>query len=83
MAKSKVIELTQEQRAAAVAQVKSYYFNEREETLSDLSAMLLLDFFLESIGPYIYNQAIRDAHFYMNQKLEDIYALEKPVRTKI
>ncbi|WP_093795528.1 DUF2164 domain-containing protein [Sporomusa acidovorans] len=80
MVKSRGIELTQEQRKAAVEQIKSYFLTEKEEMVSDLAAMLLLDFFLENIGPYIYNQAIKDAHYFITQKLEDIYALEKPVR---
>lgn len=76
----KKLELTQEEQQLAVEKIKNYFFTEKEETITDLSAILLLDFILENIGPLIYNQAIKDAHIFMGEKLDDLFSLEKSTR---
>lgn len=38
--------------------------------------MLILDFFINELGPFIYNQGVEDARVYIKDKLEDLYALE-------
>jgi uncharacterized protein (DUF2164 family) len=78
----KEIKLTQEQQKAAIEELKRYFQTEREEEITDLAAALLLDFILKNIGPYIYNQAIKDAHYFMNEKIEELFALEKSLRHK-
>ena len=42
------------------------------EPMGDLSAGLLLDYFLEEIGPVIYNKAIADAQTRMHQRVADL-----------
>ncbi len=42
------------------------------EPIGDLPAGLLLNFFLEEIGPAIYNGAIRDAQARMQQRAADL-----------
>lgn len=79
----KELTLTKEEKQDAVEKIKSYYLTEREEEISDLAATLLLDFILKNIGPLIYNQAIKDVHYFMSEKLEDVFALEKPVQRSI
>ena len=37
-----------------------------------LRAELLLDFFVKELGPPVYNQAIRDAHDFVAEKLVDL-----------
>ena len=76
----KNIQLTKEQQQLVVEDIKNYFFTEKDEVITDLSATLLLDFILKNIGPHIYNQAIKDAHYFMGEKLEDIFSLEKPLR---
>ncbi len=53
-------ELTKQQRTAAISSMQRY-FEENLEPIGDLPAGLLLNFFLEEIGPDLYNQAISDA----------------------
>ena len=72
--------LTKEQQTACIEAIKHYFLTEKDELITDLSATLLLDFILEMIGPHIYNQAIKDAHFLMSQKLDDLFILEKPLK---
>ena len=60
--------------------LKRYYWNERNEELSDLGAVLLLDFIINDIGPYIYNKAVEDSYAYMNERIEDLLGLQKRLR---
>lgn len=73
------IELSKELKRHLIATIKGYFAAERDEDLGDLSAELLLDFFVRNAGPAIYNQAIADAKTFMTEKVEDLYALEKKV----
>jgi len=45
-------------------------------------ARFLLDFFIEEIGPYFYNQALLDAQTLLEEKMEGmreaLYEIEKP-----
>ncbi len=66
------IELSKEKRAEAIASIKKYFEEEIREPIGDLRAALLLDFFLEDIGPAIYNQAIGDAQARMQQRVADL-----------
>ncbi|MFY9747080.1 MAG: DUF2164 domain-containing protein [Acidobacteriaceae bacterium] len=66
------VELTKQARADAIASVKKYFEEEIREPLGDLRAGLLLDFFLEEVGPAIYNQAIGDAQARLQQRVGDL-----------
>lgn len=70
------IKLTQPIKETIIHELQTYFENEREETLGNIGAELLLDFILKEIGPMIYNQALIDTHELMEEKLEDIYLLE-------
>ena len=72
-----MIELTKEQKELAIREIQNYFLNERDEEVGNLQGLLLLDFFTEKIGHMIYNQAIEDSKSFMEDKLEDIYALQK------
>ena len=79
--KHAVIALTPETKKLLVANLQSYYGTEREEELSEFQAGLLLEFILSDIGVYIYNQAIADAQKLMQQKTEELFTLEKRIKT--
>jgi uncharacterized protein (DUF2164 family) len=72
-----VIHLSKELKKQAVDDLKKYFMEKREEEIGQLGAELLLDFMVEKVGAVIYNQAIKDAHAFMFEKVEDLYALEK------
>lgn len=74
------IEFKREMREDLVEKIKSYFWNERNEEISDFVAECFLDFIINNVGPYIYNQAIEDAYAYMNGKIEDMLGLEKRLR---
>lgn len=66
------IELSEERRAEIVRRIQGFYLEQFEEELSAFRADHLLDFFLEALGPQVYNQAVQDARAFMLRKLEDL-----------
>jgi uncharacterized protein (DUF2164 family) len=66
------IELSKEMRAQAIASLKRYFEENMDEPIGDLPAGLLLNFFLEEIGPAVYNRAIADAQARMEQRVVDL-----------
>ncbi|MEO6873314.1 MAG: DUF2164 domain-containing protein [Opitutaceae bacterium] len=68
------IELTKEQIADIVPSLQRYFREEMDEELSELRAKLLLTYLLKEIGPFAYNQGVRDAEKFFRGKLEDLSA---------
>lgn len=66
------IELSKQTRVAVVGSLQRYFEENMPEPLGNLPAGLLLDFFLEEVGPVIYNQAIADAQVRMTQRVADL-----------
>ena len=54
------LELSKEVRAEAVKSVERYFEDEFEERIGNIRAAALLTFFVEEIGPSIYNKAVAD-----------------------
>lgn len=73
-----------EQREQLIGLVQEYFETERGETLGHLAAEGVLDFFTETLGPHLYNQALSDCRTVVSQRMisleEDIYALEQKVK---
>jgi uncharacterized protein (DUF2164 family) len=66
------IRLSPDRRARLLAVIKHHFSHEFDETLSDFRAQALLDFFVRELGPPVYNQGVRDAARYLQEKLSDI-----------
>jgi uncharacterized protein (DUF2164 family) len=66
------LELSKQTRADAIASLKRYFEENMAEPIGDLPAGLLLNFFVEEIGPAIYNKAIADAQARMQQRAADL-----------
>ena len=66
------IRLSPERRAALLRVTKEYFAAEFDETLSDFRAQALIDLFVRELGPPVYNQGVRDAASFMQEKLGDI-----------
>jgi uncharacterized protein (DUF2164 family) len=66
------VELSKQARAAAIASVQRYFEENMSEPIGNLPAGLLLDFFVEEVGPVIYNKAIADAQARMQQHVVDL-----------
>jgi uncharacterized protein (DUF2164 family) len=76
------IKLTDERRARVVLSVKRFFAEQFDEEISDFRTDAMIDFFVKVLGPPVYNQAIRDAHGFMQDKLTDLegefYEPEEP-----
>ncbi len=66
------IKLTDERRALALVSIRRFFAEQYDEELSDFRAETLLDFFVRLLGPPVYNQAIRDALGFMQDKMTDL-----------
>ncbi len=71
------LELPKDKKDRAISEIQSYFLKERDEDLGILSATLILDFFLEKIGPSVYNIGLQDTVAFINEKAEDIYSMER------
>jgi uncharacterized protein (DUF2164 family) len=66
------IRLSDERRARMLLSVKQYFDDNFDQELSDFRAEALLDFFVGELGPAVYNQGVRDACAYVQEKMTDI-----------
>lgn len=80
------IRLTKEQQEQIIADIQRFFYNQREEDISDFEAQRVFDFVKENIAPYIYNAAISDAKYVVESQLsaldEELIALERPINIK-
>ncbi len=65
-------ELPKQTRADAIASLQRYFVENLTEPLGELPAGLLLDFFMEEVGPTIYNRAIHDAQARLQLRVADL-----------
>ena len=66
------VELSKEARQQAIASIERYFRTNMEEPIGNIAAGALLGFFLEEIGPAIYNQAIEQAQERLQQQVSEL-----------
>lgn len=66
------IKLDKERIKVLREKAQVYFTEELEESIGDLKADLIVEFFIRQIGPQIYNQAISDAYAFIQDKLIDL-----------
>jgi uncharacterized protein (DUF2164 family) len=66
------ITLSNEVTERVLASLRRYFAEQRDEELSDLQGLLLLEFILKEIGPSIYNAALGDAQVYLTERVADL-----------
>lgn len=66
------IRLSPERRADVLHALKAHVAAEFDDPISDFRAEGLLNLFIRELGPAVYNQGVRDATAYVQQKLQDI-----------
>ena len=66
------IHLDDERRARLIRAVQRHFEDELDEPLSDFRAEGLVDLFVRELGPPVYNQGVRDAARFVQEKLTDI-----------
>ncbi len=68
------INLTEERKLALIRALTAMYRSEFDEELSEFRAEQILEFFIKTLGPAIYNQAVQDARAFITEKLEGLDA---------
>ena len=66
------IELPKETRAQAVASIERWFREHMDEPIGNVAAGGLLGFFLEEIGPSIYNQAVADVQERLQARVAEL-----------
>ncbi|HEV2801933.1 MAG TPA: DUF2164 domain-containing protein [Pyrinomonadaceae bacterium] len=66
------IELTKEARDEAIASIQKYFEENMEEPIGNLAAGALLNFFLEEIGPSVYNRAVADVQKRLQERVSEL-----------
>ena len=66
------LELDKEVRTQAITSIQRYFEENLTEPIGNLPAGQLLDYFIEEIGPIIYNRAISDAQLRLQQRVLDL-----------
>jgi uncharacterized protein (DUF2164 family) len=70
--KTMTIEISKESRTEAIASIQRYFRENIEEKIGDLAADSLLGFFLDEIGPIIYNRAVADVQERLQSRVMEI-----------
>ena len=66
------IKLDDEQQQRIVDALQTFFDRDLDQSVSEFQAKQILDFFVKEIGAPVYNQAIRDARNFMQEKLDDL-----------
>jgi len=72
-----IVEFKKEEKDKILSDIKDYFYNERDEDIGDVQAILLLDFFMELIGKAAYNQGVEDTKRFLEEKLDDLFSIYK------
>lgn len=67
-----MIELEKEARQQAIASIERYFRENMDEPIGNVAASGLLGFFVEEIGPVIYNEAVRDVQERLQARIAEL-----------
>ena len=66
------IELNREARQQAVASIERYFAEELDQRIGNIAAGSLLSFFLEEVGPLVYNQAVSKVQERLQERVQEL-----------
>ncbi|TVT60430.1 MAG: DUF2164 domain-containing protein [Azoarcus sp. PHD] len=66
------IELNKDIRAEAIASIERYFRENMDEPIGNIAAGALLGFFIEEIGPAIYNKGVADAQERLQMRVMEL-----------
>jgi uncharacterized protein (DUF2164 family) len=66
------IDLSKEDRQQAITSIERYFREHMEEKIGNVAAGGLLGFFLEEIGPSIYNKGVADAQERLQARVAEL-----------
>jgi uncharacterized protein (DUF2164 family) len=68
------IEIAKEARQEAIVSIQRYFSENMDDEIGSLTASALLGFFLEEVGPLIYNKAVADVQERLQARVMEIDA---------
>jgi uncharacterized protein (DUF2164 family) len=66
------IEIPKDVREQAIASIQRYFQENMEEEIGNISAGALLGFFMEELGPLVYNQAVADVQARLQMRVMEV-----------
>ena len=66
------IEIPKELRTQAISSIERYFVENMDEKIGNIAAAALLGFFIEEIGPVIYNQAVTEVQERLQTRVMEI-----------
>ncbi len=66
------IELNKETRAEAITSIERYFRANMDEPIGNMAAGALLEFFLEEVGPSVYNKGVADAQSSLQARVLEV-----------
>jgi len=66
------IELATEQRMEAIASIERYFRENMDEKIGNIAAGALLGYFLEELGPIVYNKAVADVQERLQARVSEV-----------
>lgn len=74
--KNKKFNISREKREDLINEIKTFFYEERDEKIGDLAANIVLDFFMDKLAPEFYNEGVNDAYRYMQDRIEDLLEIQ-------
>ena len=66
------IELAKEDRQQAIESIMRYFAENMDERMGNVSAGALLGYFLDEIGPLVYNRAVADVQERLQERVQEL-----------
>jgi uncharacterized protein (DUF2164 family) len=66
------IELSKESRKELISSIERYFQENMEERIGNIAASALLGFFLDELGPVVYNKAVADVQERLQARVSEV-----------
>lgn len=66
------MEISKEDRQQAIDSIQKYFRENLDQEIGNISAGALLGYFLEEIGPLVYNKAVRDVQSNLERRILEV-----------
>ena len=66
------IDISAEQRKQAIASIERYFRENMDERIGNIAAGGLLGYFLEELGPIVYNKAVADVQERLQARVSEV-----------
>ncbi len=66
------IDISKEDRTQAISSIERYFKENMDERIGNVTAGALLGYFLEEIGPLVYNKAVADVQERLQMRISEV-----------